>query len=464
LWLYPPLAIARLGNSDTPLDAFYWGPNDDTPAGTGKTTLLPAETLVVAPNGEVSSFIPDTIRFKDEKGFRPVCPFFELHAEWHVDGALRSGPVTPAVLRKFGLDASKLVWRVEVAHLKPYFLTRDWRNRITASVELRGNDAAPRVLEGRSPQGSGEPLVPADHHVPLGTVRLTSPNRNFPEFRLRFTPGRGNFFGPDNLSCRWTTDVPPRHRFLNRLSSWCGWKPVGYDDRTIPGGQYAQDEAGLSLGLVDDTCDGIVSCSIEGVDLAPAHARVVVGPPDYAPDRRPLVSLADGLKDRVHREEVVDPVYLADMALAEREVRDIMERAFEMISLMNLDVLNDWAGGHINAAIARGSDLRDGGASDHYPFPPSQPTAGDPFPLTEQARGHHRRFISLEVFADFVRKRPDLIARMVRRPATLDPLFTREMPALMRGSTGGPLHLTRRQYDLLVAWAQKLQQSVEPGS
>src|SRR5262245_20747279 len=82
LLIYPPLAFARLGNCRTPLEAFSWGPNDNTPRGTGKTTILPASTMALADDGTLSPKTPVRVRFKDNVGLRPVCPFFELYGEW----------------------------------------------------------------------------------------------------------------------------------------------------------------------------------------------------------------------------------------------------------------------------------------------------------------------------------------------------------------------------------------------
>src|SRR5262249_44735633 len=146
------------------------------------------------------------------------------------------------------------------------------------------------------------PLVPHDRdkYVPLGSVRLTRPNKAHPEFRLRFTPGTGRFFGPANVRDRWRgVQLPSSDLFLNPESSWCRWKRQPDDPRGWRPGQYAQDaDSNVSYGLVDDVCDGIITCAVDGLDqrsdleIVPAHARIVVGPPDYAPDRRPIVSLA----------------------------------------------------------------------------------------------------------------------------------------------------------------------------
>lgn len=44
---------------------------------------------------------------------------------------------------------------------------------------------------------------------------------------------------------------------------------------------------------------------------------------------------------------------------------------------------------------------------------------------------------------------------------TGDRYYDRRMPAVMRGSDRHPMHITRRQYELLVAWVRRLRQGVE---
>jgi hypothetical protein len=82
LWFQPPLAFARFGNPDDPLEAFHWGPNDELPSGTGKTTILPARTFIHQNDGSVHSILPDRIAFASDVGVKAVCPFFELHGAW----------------------------------------------------------------------------------------------------------------------------------------------------------------------------------------------------------------------------------------------------------------------------------------------------------------------------------------------------------------------------------------------
>ena len=152
LWFYPPLAFGRLGGSDTPLECFYWGDDDNLARGSGKTTILPGLTLVVGEDGELSSYVPTEITFKDHDHFRPVCPFFELHARWTSDeGTLHDGPVTEKLLEDCQLKLSDLTWEIAVANFKPFNMTQDHDTRIECSVTIRGDDVQPKPLLGCRP-------------------------------------------------------------------------------------------------------------------------------------------------------------------------------------------------------------------------------------------------------------------------------------------------------------------------
>lgn len=474
LWLYPPMAFARIGNSDTPCDNFHWGANDMRPRGTGQTTIQPAETLYVAADGTVTSSMPSEITFKDAQGFKPVCPFFELHGEWSTETGVESGLITPQVLAKFGLTTKDLQWKIEVANLKPHHYTLDKGDRIVASVELTGDVTQRQLLQGISPQDVQQPLVTAEKPVSLGSIQLTRPTAEFPEIRLRFTPGKGLVYAPTDLKERlashnervgdnstWKNfQLPDEHLILNPKASWCKFQPRD-DFRTNPSGLYAaEDDTGTSLGFVDDVCDGVITCAIAGV--VSAKARIVVGPPDYAPDRRPLTSLADGLSDRIKRDEVLASAYVDDLHLTSAEVRDLLERVLETMEAINLDYQNSRARRE-NRNIAVNQSLPPEVAADKA-FPEMEPVLGRPLPLTEFGRQRHRRFISLEVFEDMLRERPELIEKWIREPMTEEKYYDRKMPALMRGSDRYPMHITRRQYQLLVAWANRLRRDAEAGT
>jgi len=80
---------------------------------------------------------------------------------------------------------------------------------------------------------------------------------------------------------------------------------------------------------------GIARASLANASLI-ASASVFVGPPDFAPDRRPFLSLADELNDRAGDSASANG---ADVG-HERDawVQDLFERIYETLSLLNLDL------------------------------------------------------------------------------------------------------------------------------
>jgi hypothetical protein len=189
----------------------------------------------------------------------------------------------------------------------------------------------------------------------------------------------------------------------------------------------------------------------------------VVAPPDFAPDRRPITSLADGFKDRVDRDDVLEPGYVDDLEQTSREVRDLLERIAETVGLMNLDFQNERCGRE-NAAAASSLHQAGGTGRELRPFAGTELVGEDPLPLTTRGRQRHRRFVSLSLLEDVFREHPDLVSAIVREPVASSPLYDARMPAMMRGSDGFPMHLTRRQHALLTAWARRLRRSVQEGS
>ncbi|MFE2562167.1 hypothetical protein ACFXGT_40445 [Streptomyces sp. NPDC059352] len=456
IWLQPPLAIARLGSSPMPCDNYRYGPSDLTPRGTGKTTVEPVESLDLAADGTLTTRMPQKVRFKDADGWRPVCPFFEVHGSWTTaDGEQRTGVLTADMLAGFGLGLGDVRWQVSVANLKAHHITQQQDDRVEARAEVRGDDHQRHPLAGHSPQDTANPLVPAGKSLPLGSVQVPAPNAELPELRLRFTPGKGFVYGPTNLAelaANTGYQLPQERLILNPAAPWCRLRlsDISDDERTSPPGLFAGAERQIqaSLGMVDDVCDGTVAVTLPGG--LTATARIVVSPPDFAPDRRPFVSLADGLADRVKRAEVSDPSYIADEGQTALEIRDLFERVLETMGNMNVDVQNQ-----------RVLDTYEGVA---WTVP--EPLTGVLLALTDRGRRRHRRFVALEALEDMVREQPDLLDRVVRPPAEdLPPSYTdRRMPIGMRGADAGPLHLTRRQYDLLTAWAQGLRDRTEPGT
>jgi len=467
IWIYPPLAFARLGASDTPMDNFHWADNDYAARGTAETVIRPAKSLTVAEDGTVGVHEPDRIVFKDGEAFRPVCPFFEVHGRWTVDGTEHEGPITPDVLAACGLPSDALSWRVEAGNDKAYHYTLSEADRVAAAVDIPAGDFAKKPLEGRSPEGAGEPLVLADAPIPFGHVQACRPAGDFTTFRLRLTPGKGDVYAPTDIADRDLSALfkpyedPAAflarvHAILNPKADWPSWNPaVKGDYRTTPGLLFAQTPAPASLGFLDDVCDGLVTCRIagagEGGRGVKAFARFSCCPPDFQPDRRPFVSIADGLTDLVDRRAVFASAYVADnWEETEAEIADLMQRVKETMGASNLDIQNE------RSQVA---NQRSGRPT--WPFEPQDTRAGDPLPLTEWGRRHHSRFLAYQVFKKLMHQRPDTFERWIRDPTEVVPFFDNQMPALMRGSTGNPMALTQRQYFLMKHWLDHM--AAEPG-
>ena len=200
IWLYPPLAFARVGSSSTPCENFYWGPDDLSPQGTARTRSSArrrsrwqkmAPSPCVPRRQVVASSSRTATPFARLPLLRTPCRVDE-------DDGEKEGPVTEALLGRFGLKASDLTWQVEVVNLKAFHLTGSIGDRVAASVRVKGNNSQRHTLNASSPV-SGELLVPPDRPIPFGSVQATRPTDELPEFRLRFTPPAGKVYAPTNI-------------------------------------------------------------------------------------------------------------------------------------------------------------------------------------------------------------------------------------------------------------------------
>lgn len=475
IWITPPFAIARVGKSSTPCASFTWGENDLTPRGTGKTTIFPTETLIMNQEGEITSEIPREIVFKDSEGFRPVCPFFELNCEWEDnEGEITSGVITHDLLKKFGYDSKDIVWNIKVGNLKPFHYTQVVEDKIYAEIKINGDNTEKIEIIGDSINTpTKEKLFIEGKGLPMGYVQLSKPTEKHPEFRLRIYAPKGEIYAPTDLPIRMNISVgdskqiyelPEKNLIVNPNSSWAQYKLENLP-RTNPSGLLAtfvykqnNDEIEQCVGLIDDVGDGIITVSLSNHI---AHARFTIAPPDYSPDRRPFVSLADGLKDRIQRDDVENFKYLDDPSTTE-EIRDLFERILETMELMNLDFQND-RGIRENRAVARGMGLPPSEGGNKL-WKKENSISNQFLPLTEIGRQRHKRFVALEVLEDKLRENPELLEKWVRKPMTGDKFYDTKMPPLMRGSDRYPMHITQRQYNLLKAWVAYLRKDINTGS
>ena len=521
--LLPPLAIGRLGDSKIPVDAFDWA-EDLTAHGGGQTVIRPALSLDVQPDGSVRPRLPPVIQFRDAPGgaIRPTAPFLEVWGRF--DDSDEPRPFTSTALVALGGALARVTWQVSVANLKAARRTKDAACGFSAEVKLAANDHVPKALLAVSPNVAGSaPLVRESAPIPLGAVQAIRPiaaaamGVDMDLLRLRFTPAKGEVYGPPNAtraedpaapstSLAQYEIVPAANRVLNPAAAWCLFQPQTQDDQPEPADTFDGvvdlpdgSMGGQSWGVVDDTCDGIVRVTVEvQSERFSASARITSGPPDFAPDRRPFAALADDLADRelpaLSDGEIADPITVL-------EVADLLRRVFETVSLTNLDAL-------------RTSMLRDNGPSDGpVPHTDGRSMTADDAPLADQtaailagssggglgytlvAGDVHSALADIDNMIALFRDQPDRVKHLIRPPfarfadlpampaaqlptdpldpgavpvlraVERDPRQPRDqqhdmrMPPYMRDADAFPLSLSWRQYREVIAlidWLPKL--------
>ena len=204
IWLYPPLAFARVGSSPTPCDNFYWGPDDLSPEGTARTRIVrrgDAEGRGGRRRHRAIGRRNRSIRLqRRETGCGRSAP-----SSSSMRHGMNDGKETGAPLRRRCSTASTTARGPDVAG-------RDRQSQGLSSHRLAwrpyrgvgrdfGGDYGRKPLEGCSPT-VGQPLVPVGQHIPLGSVQATRPDGDFPEFRLRFTPPAGKVYAPADIAVR----------------------------------------------------------------------------------------------------------------------------------------------------------------------------------------------------------------------------------------------------------------------
>jgi hypothetical protein len=527
MFFLPPIAVARVGGSDNPMEAFEWD-SDVSTHGAHQTVIKPTVTLDVAADGSVRTYIPNVIRFRDGNQLRPAAPFFELwlRVESGENGEKREERATPALLAQLGASLDNLQFNVTVANCKAQRRTGSPACSFIARVDVRGNDHERKPLLAISPHTADqEPLVYADRPIPLGVFQVIRPAAktvmgvDLSQIRVRFTPARGEVYGPPNAIVGPPSPaqpgeivaapilpgvlheiVPERNRILNPNTPWSTYimNDKGQTDPQ-PCDSYDGADVGdwRSWGVVDDTCDGILTAQlvVSGQRFA-ATARVLSGVPDFAPDRRTFVSLAADLADRE-----LQPVEVSEKTLEDttEEIADLFARIFETGGLMNLDAMrykaiqiniNDppppnYPGlPQIDERMMTKDDvpyvdlIPDELDSDKV----AQQSVGvrfEPLSYSRVARVAHAPLTDLISLRDFLRTRKDHVKRLVRPPygrfsqlaeapmktpnadfrdprVSRDGLHDMRMPPFMRDSDENPLSLTWRDYYTLMRFIDLL--------
>ena len=499
IYVNPPIAIARLGGSSIPQDAYVWvqSPNPRTQA---TTTIAPAWSLRVDTEGRVTPTLPDRLKFRDGRLIRPVCPFFELWARVGKRGSHRSTwrdvPLTARLLTRFGATPAALTVEVEAKNFKAARRTgnRNLEFGTFPNVVVRGDQHARVPLLASSPPDAAQPMIPRGRRIAMGFVQILQtrpqPKRtgwanavNVEIFRFRFTPARGHIYGVPGTARPQPTPgrrgrvapVEAGYDFLNRAAGWAG-APVldapDAPDDTYDGADVLADPApNPSLGVVDDTCEVRFEVRLRmppgrrGRTLT-ASACAFVGPPDFAPDRRPFLSAADELNDR----GADAGARTGSMTVDERDrwVQDLFERIHETVSLLNVDYHRSQRAitlreGRLRPIIA-GDTIpesrwamggRDAMRNRNYPL--TGRDTEQPLPLSEHARMRHLELTDLTALKALITEDPERLPRLVRAPFEVESGETTDessmrMPPFMRNSNAFPLTLSGWQYALLMDW------------
>ena len=472
IFFLPPLAIGRLGGGDTPLENFFWA-NDNTLHGSRSTILEPAVTFEVQDDGSIRTYIPTSLRFRDGDRLRPVAPFFELWATVENTDASDQPhdlPLTLDLLAAHGASLDNIRYTITVANRKAQRRTGVASCAYIARVEVSGTDFDRKPLLAWSPHNSGEePLVWFDQPIPLGHFQVIRPlprsenGVNLAIPRVRFTPARGEVYGPpaavsgpasslppgqysppQTEQGRLHELVPPQNRILNPNTPWShyvGDAPGQQDPQPADAYDGAAIGNTTSWAVVDDTCDGIIEARvvIRGERLI-ARARVMTSTPDFSPDRRPFFSFAEDLADRDC--PPLPPIQEWNdetLETTELEIADLFERAFETASQINLDSAR-WQGIHNNAStpprvtypglpqvdersMSR-LDLEEGsqtlfGDDRLKIFPPqqaSQSVPGNRLPYARLVREVHAPLADIDVLIEFLRTQAEFARRLIRPP------------------------------------------------
>jgi hypothetical protein len=515
MFFLPPLAIARLGGSDTPLESFHWVAACS--AYTAHQTIIqPAVTIVLDDDGTPLPYMPQGIRFRDGSKLRPVAPFFELWMrvkEGRRKPVVR--PVTLELLRLLRLKPADLRFRITVANKKAQRRTQSTSCGFVAQIDCRGDDYSRKQLLAYSPTDpTHAPLVFQHAPVPLGFFQVVRPiakaslGVDLSVIRVRFTPGKGEVYGPPTAIAAMASPLPEgenlawskvmqgrmheivkvENRILNPASLWSkyvGLAPGQTDPQPYDSYDGAKCGDQTSWGVVDDTCDGIIEGHlVVGAARLSAYARVTASVPDFAPDRRTFVSVADDLADRDLSGPA--PPNGRTIALAEEEIADLLGRVFETATQINLDAerykfvsrqravrvppLTDLQSmtsldtGYANNAV---TEINNRYAIDDAATPREE------LQYTDMAKAAHGKLTDLYTLLDFLRTEADRVKRLIRppfgrfeqlsgnpgmapNPLFRDPRVDRDilhdmrMPPYMRDSDDSPLSLTWRQYAALM--------------
>ncbi|MFZ6654328.1 hypothetical protein [Undibacterium sp. TJN19] len=449
--ILPPLAIARLGAADEPLEAFELETDPDNPLDYRRIVPRPSLEVDKLTGEIVRAYLPEQIRFKDEnKKIRPVAPFLEVY--------IRTGEhpeelqaLTSDLLHKEGLTLASLHWDVALGNIKLFRRTGNIDDQIHAQ-HLGITDHARHAVLGHCRN-----FLPGKT-LPLGHVQFIRPNQDFPEIRFRYTPAAGIVYGtrkqrlePDQNNVPVLTPDPIIDNdaliLYDETKDWLNYTESVGPSLTNPAGIYAgyanADGNQVSWGYLDDECDGHVKVSLKLHDgtVLQAQSYIGAGPPAFAPDTLPVRVISDEMEQLLYGPEVKDEEVSLD------DATELVLRALETVRLMNTAVMN---GNPVNGRLNVASTMVRQNTNDFERY--YEPIAASSLVDNLALRALHER-----VFSALSAGGAPWFAQVLRQPEEIGDLSAttlRKMPALMRGADGRSLTLTRRHIDMVVKAAR----------
>jgi hypothetical protein len=324
---------------------------------------------------------------------------------------------------------------VEVGNLKAARRTGVAADRIIASVDVNGH--APVPLSGTC--GNFKP----GKSIPFGSVQYIKPTEKFPEIRIRFTPAAGKVYGPTNGDPNIVDDVYDSGR-----GTWDNFVEADSVASTVPGGIYAgvlnaQTQEFVSRGYLDDSCDGVVSVSLQlksGKTLS-SFARIASGPPGFAPAAIPVRTVGDDLEQAIAGPEAATGT--------REEVAAILYRALDTMRLLQTSVMNGNQG--IGGVPQNANNMSGHDRGFERAFAPIFPP-----PAAE-----HTLVVSRHegVLNSVQSGGPIAVSQRLRTWDTVGDLSDggrQRMPAMMRGADGKHLALTRRQASVVKRYEESI--------